>query len=111
MSQDPPSLKANWPDVMEKVLQLWSQCVKHRSLPAWMEFSGAGLLLILPSDSVMKQQWSHQQILGNLSAITSNVTLTSKNCDLRNHTRQRAGNGPLNENCNHAEIADAPFAV
>ena len=77
MSQAPPSLNANWPDIMEQLLQLRSHCVQRMKSPAWMEFSEGGLLLMLPEDSVMKQQWSHRQVLGNLSAITSSVTLTS----------------------------------
>ena len=62
---------------MERLLQLQSHCVQQMQSPAWMEFSEGGLLLMLPRDSVMKQQWSYRQVLGNLSAITSNVTLTS----------------------------------
>ena len=77
MSQGPPSLNANWPDIMEQLLKLQSHCVQPWKSPAWMEFSKGGLLLMLPTDSVMKQRWSHRQVLGNSSAITSNVTLTS----------------------------------
>ncbi|KAF6237921.1 hypothetical protein HO173_004122 [Letharia columbiana] len=77
-SQAPASLDANWPDLMEQLLQLYSFCVQRRKSPAWTQVSDAGVLLMLPKDSVMKQRWSHRSLnLGNASAIISNVTLTS----------------------------------
>lgn len=77
-SQAPASLDANWPDLMEQLLQLYSFCVQRRKSPAWTQVSDAGVLLMLPKDSVMNQRWSHRSLnLGNASAIISNVTLTS----------------------------------
>lgn len=44
----PPSLDANWPEIMEKLLRLRSLCVQHRKSPAWTQVSQAGVLLMLP---------------------------------------------------------------
>ena len=77
-SQAPPSLKANWPDIVERLLLLRSYCVLERKLPGWTQWSDAGLLLMLPKSSVMNKRWAYQSLnLGNASTIISNLTLTS----------------------------------
>lgn len=73
-SQATPSLNANWPDILEQLLQLRSYCVQHRRLPAWTQVSEAGVLLMLPRTSVMRQRWSHRPLV--LESIP-NVTVTS----------------------------------
>lgn len=77
-SQAPPSLSANWPDIVEHLLLLRSNCVLERKLPGWRQWSDAGLLLMLPTSSVMNKRWACQSLtLGNASTIISNLTLTS----------------------------------
>lgn len=69
MSQAPPSLDANWPDITEQL---------RRTSPAWMQVSEAGVLLMLPRNSVMAQRWSYRSLnLGNASVIIANLTVTS----------------------------------
>lgn len=77
-SQAPPSFSANWPDIVEPLLDLHLYCVQRRGAPAWSQVSEAGVLLMLPKDSVMKQRWSHRPSkLGNANIELFNITLTS----------------------------------
>ena len=69
MSQAPPSLDANWPDITEQL---------HRTSPAWMQISEAGVLLMLPRNSIMTQRWSYRSLnLGNASVNIANLSVTS----------------------------------
>lgn len=77
-SQAPPSFSANWPDIVEPLLDMHLYCVQRRGAPAWSQVSEAGVLLMLPKDSVMKQRWSHRPSkLGNANIELVNITHTS----------------------------------
>lgn len=71
-SHAPPSLDANWPDILERLLQLRLYCVQLRRSPAWMQVLEGGVLLMLPRTSVMKHQWSHRPLaLGTIPNLTA----------------------------------------
>ena len=61
---------------MEQLLDVYSSCVQLRKSPAWTQVAEAGVLLMLPKNSVMKQRWSHRSVNpGDASAGFFNVTL------------------------------------
>ena len=49
-------------------------CVRERSLPGWMK-QGAGALLVLPIDSVMRRHWTWPALTLGLEVGAANETV------------------------------------